>query len=53
VLDRLDRIEAELRAVMLLVGAGSVAELRQAPFVTRGELCDWLRPLGPEALVRR
>jgi isopentenyl-diphosphate Delta-isomerase len=48
-----DRVEAELRAVMLLVGASRLDELRAAPFIARGPLCDWLRPLGPEASFRR
>jgi isopentenyl-diphosphate delta-isomerase len=47
-----ERIEAELRALMLLVGARTVTELRSTPFLARGELCDWLRPLGPAALMR-
>lgn len=37
-----DEIEAELRAIMLLIGAGSVDELRRAPKICRGELLDWL-----------
>ena len=48
-----DRIEAELRAVMLLVGARTLSGLRSVPFLVTGELCDWLRPLGPGALERR
>ena len=38
----LDQIEAELRAAMLLVGAGSLAALRSAPRVIVGELGDWI-----------
>jgi isopentenyl diphosphate isomerase/L-lactate dehydrogenase-like FMN-dependent dehydrogenase len=38
-----EHIEAELRAVMLLVGAGTVADLRKAPFVVTGELPRWLK----------
>jgi isopentenyl-diphosphate delta-isomerase len=34
-------VEAELRAVMLLVGAGSLRALRKAPFVMTGELPRW------------
>ena len=49
----LDRVEAELRAVMLLVGASCLDELRAAPFVARAPLGDWLRPLGPDASFRR
>jgi isopentenyl diphosphate isomerase/L-lactate dehydrogenase-like FMN-dependent dehydrogenase len=37
-----DRIEAELRAAMLLVGAQSVAELGQVPRLVTGELAQWL-----------
>jgi isopentenyl-diphosphate Delta-isomerase len=35
-------VEHELRAAMLLVGAGVPADLRQAPRVIVGELRDWL-----------
>ena len=38
----LTRVENELRAVMLLVGASNVAELRQAPRYITGELRDWM-----------
>jgi isopentenyl-diphosphate delta-isomerase len=38
----LDGIEAELRAAMLLVGAGSLAALRSAPRVVVGELRSWM-----------
>lgn len=38
----LDRVENELRAVMLLCGAGTVEQLRAAPRVLGGELKDWL-----------
>ena len=38
----LDRVEAELRAAMLLVGAPDVASLRRAPRVVSGELRDWI-----------
>jgi isopentenyl-diphosphate delta-isomerase len=38
----LDGVEAELRAAMLLVGAGSIAELRSAPRIVVGELSFWL-----------
>lgn len=38
----LDRVERELRAVMLLCGARSVAELRRVARVVTGELKDWL-----------
>lgn len=38
----LTRVEHELRAVMLLVGASNVAELRQAPRYITGELRDWM-----------
>ena len=38
----LDRIESELRAAMLLVGARDVAALRRAPRVVTGELRDWI-----------
>jgi isopentenyl-diphosphate Delta-isomerase len=37
----LAQIEAEIRAVMLLVGAGSVRALRKAPVVLRGDLPAW------------
>jgi isopentenyl-diphosphate Delta-isomerase len=36
-----DRIEAELRTAMLLVGAGDLAALRRAPRLLRGELATW------------
>jgi isopentenyl-diphosphate delta-isomerase len=38
----LDGVEAELRAAMLLVGAGSLADLRAAPRIVVGELSSWL-----------
>jgi isopentenyl-diphosphate delta-isomerase len=38
----LDGVEAELRAAMLLVGAGSLAKLRAAPRIIVGELSSWL-----------
>ena len=38
----LDGIEAELRAAMLLVGAGNIAELRRAPRIISGELASWI-----------
>ena len=42
----LDGVEAELRAVMLLVGAPDVDALRRAPRVLGGELRGWLDQLG-------
>lgn len=38
----LDRVERELRAVMLLCGARNLADLRRAPRIVTGELKDWL-----------
>lgn len=38
----LKRLEQELRSVMLLCGARSVAELQSAPKVITGELKDWM-----------
>lgn len=40
-LDFLTQVEAEIRAVMLLVGAGSVRSLRKTPVLLRGELPLW------------
>ena len=37
----LDQVEAELRAVMLLVGAGSIRSLRKAQVMLRGDLPRW------------
>jgi isopentenyl-diphosphate delta-isomerase len=37
----LDQVEAELRSVMLLVGAGSVRSLRKAQVVMTGDLPRW------------
>ena len=37
-----DRVLAELRTVMLLCGARTIAELQAAPKIIRGELRDWL-----------
>jgi isopentenyl diphosphate isomerase/L-lactate dehydrogenase-like FMN-dependent dehydrogenase len=34
---------AELRTVMLLCGARTIAELQAAPKIIRGELRDWLQ----------
>ena len=42
----LDGVEAELRAVMLLVGAADVAALQRAPKILGGELRSWLDQLG-------
>ena len=39
----LDGVERELRAAMLLVGAGSVAELRSAPKIITGDLAAWIQ----------
>ena len=39
--DVLDQVEAELRAVMLLVGAGNVRSLRKAQVVLSGDLPRW------------
>ncbi len=38
----LERVEAELRAAMLLTGSRDLSALREAPRVLRGELRDWL-----------
>jgi isopentenyl-diphosphate delta-isomerase len=38
----LDQIEAELRAAMLLVGAGSLTALRAAPRIIVGDLRTWI-----------
>jgi isopentenyl-diphosphate Delta-isomerase len=38
----LERVERELRAVMLLCGAGSIGQLQRAPRIITGELKDWL-----------
>lgn len=38
----LDRVEQELRAVMLLTGSRTIAELQRAPRVITGELRDWM-----------
>jgi isopentenyl-diphosphate delta-isomerase len=40
-----ERVEAELKAAMLLTGARNLAALRKAPRVVRGELADWLAQL--------
>jgi len=37
-----DRVEAELRAALLLTGSSDVSGLRRAPRVITGELRDWL-----------
>jgi len=37
----LSQVEAELRAVMLLVGAGSVRSLRKTPTLLMGDLARW------------
>jgi isopentenyl-diphosphate delta-isomerase len=39
-------IEAELRAVMLLTGSRTLADLKKAPRVVTGELRDWVEQLG-------
>jgi isopentenyl-diphosphate delta-isomerase len=38
----LQRIERELRSIMLLCGAKTIEELQQAPRVVTGELRDWI-----------
>lgn len=38
----LDRVERELRAVMLLVGARNLTALQAAPRLIRGELREWM-----------
>jgi len=38
-----DRIEAELRAAMLLTGSRNLKALAKAPRLVTGELADWLR----------
>ncbi|HEY3501055.1 MAG TPA: type 2 isopentenyl-diphosphate Delta-isomerase [Polyangiaceae bacterium] len=38
-----DRIEAELKTAMLLVGASKLAALREVPRIVGGELAEWLR----------
>ncbi len=38
----LDQVEAELRAIMLLCGAATVADLRRAPRIVTGELRTWM-----------
>ena len=37
-----DRVEAELRAALLLTGSANLAALRSAPRVLTGEIKDWL-----------
>jgi isopentenyl-diphosphate Delta-isomerase len=37
-----DRVERELRTVMLLTGSRSVEDLQRAPKIVLGELQDWL-----------
>nr|MCU0659327.1 alpha-hydroxy-acid oxidizing protein [Polyangiaceae bacterium] len=41
----LDSVEAELRAVMLLVGAPDIPSLRRAPRVLVGELRAWVEQI--------
>jgi len=40
----LERVEAQLRATMLLVGAANLDALGSAPRIIQGELKDWLQP---------
>lgn len=42
----LEQVETELRAVMLLAGAGTIRALRKAPYVLTGELRSWARHVG-------
>jgi len=37
-----DRVEQELRSIMLLVGAGTIAELRRSPRIIGAPLAQWL-----------
>jgi len=41
-----DRVEAELRTAMLLVGARTVEGLRRAPRVISAELAEWMTQVG-------
>jgi isopentenyl-diphosphate delta-isomerase len=38
-----DRVEAELRAAMLLTGSHNLAALARAPRLISGELAEWMR----------
>ena len=42
----LDAIEAEMRAVLLLTGCRTPADLRKAPRVVSGQLAQWIEQLG-------
>src|SRR5208283_5112632 len=42
----LDKVEAELRAAMLLTGSRTLAALRRAPRVVVGELSVWVEQLA-------
>ena len=42
----LDRVENELRTVMMLTGCRNVKELQRAPRVVTGELQDWVQQLS-------
>jgi isopentenyl-diphosphate delta-isomerase len=42
----LDRLEAELKTAMLLVGAKDLAALRRVPRIVLGELREWLAQIG-------
>ena len=41
--DFFDQVEGEIRAVMLLAGCGTVADLQKAPRFITGELRDWMQ----------
>jgi isopentenyl-diphosphate delta-isomerase len=49
VVEWLDGVEAELRAVMLLTGSRDLAALRRAPKVVAGDLRAWLEELGQKS----
>ncbi len=53
--NKLRAIERDLQAIMLMVGASSIAELQQVPLVITGRSAEWMqrRGMDPDHYARR
>ncbi len=52
---KIDRIENELRIILMLAGAKKPAEMQKVPLVITGHTAEWMqrRGLGPDTFARR